>query len=68
MSVKSGYNLVYDACEGEGGVMIEREEIPGSPEVLITFRFVGATWADRVNLVGDFNNWDTRSMPMKSGS
>ena len=45
--------------------MIEREEIPGSPEVLVTFRLVGATWADRVNLVGDFNDWDTRSLPMQ---
>lgn len=44
--------------------MIERKPSPDSQHILVTFRLPGATWAERVNLVGDFNDWDTRATPM----
>ncbi|MDH7485012.1 MAG: isoamylase early set domain-containing protein [Anaerolineae bacterium] len=48
--------------------MIERRPSPDSQYVLVTFRLPGATWAERVNLVGDFNDWDTRATPMVQNS
>jgi 1,4-alpha-glucan branching enzyme len=30
----------------------------------VTFELPASTWADRVNLVGEFNNWDTSAMPL----
>lgn len=48
--------------------MIERRPSPDSQYVLVTFRLPGAAWAERVNLVGDFNDWDTRATPMVQNS
>lgn len=45
--------------------MIEKTPSPGSNQVLVKFKLPGATWAERVNLVGDFNDWDTRKTPME---
>jgi 1,4-alpha-glucan branching enzyme len=33
-------------------------------QVLVTFELPASTWADRVNLVGEFNDWDTMATPM----
>jgi 1,4-alpha-glucan branching enzyme len=30
----------------------------------VTFELSSALWAERVNLVGDFNDWDTTATPM----
>lgn len=32
--------------------------------VSVTFELPSSMWAERVNLVGDFNDWDTRATPM----
>jgi 1,4-alpha-glucan branching enzyme len=32
--------------------------------VRVTFELSSTLWAERVNLVGEFNNWDTRATPM----
>ena len=32
--------------------------------VRVTFSLPSSVWAERVNLVGDFNNWDTAATPM----
>jgi len=45
--------------------MIEKQPSPDSQHVLVTFRLPGYPWAKRVNLVGDFNDWDTRATPME---
>ena len=45
--------------------MIERKPSPDPAYTVVTFRLAGAAWAERVNLVGDFNNWDTRATEME---
>ncbi len=32
--------------------------------VSVTFELSSTMWAERVNLVGDFNDWDTTATPM----
>jgi 1,4-alpha-glucan branching enzyme len=32
--------------------------------VNVTFELSSSMWAERVNLVGDFNDWDTTATPM----
>jgi 1,4-alpha-glucan branching enzyme len=31
--------------------------------VLVTFEIPDSVWADRMHLVGDFNDWDRESLP-----
>ena len=42
---------------------------PGSKKdtVRVTFELSSSMWAERVNLVGEFNDWDTTVTPMKRG-
>jgi 1,4-alpha-glucan branching enzyme len=44
--------------------MIEKELVENGGRVRVTFELPSALWADRVNLVGDFNDWDTTATPM----
>jgi len=39
---------------------------PGSRQglVRVTFELPSTMWAERVNLVGEFNEWDTTAMPL----
>ena len=39
--------------------MIYKEELPDGERVRVTFELPSSLWAERVNLVGDFNDWDT---------
>ena len=39
--------------------MIYKEPLPDGQHVRVTFELPSAIWAERVNLVGDFNGWDT---------
>jgi 1,4-alpha-glucan branching enzyme len=39
--------------------MIRKEPQPGEQFVRVTFELPSSIWAERVNLVGDFNNWDS---------
>ena len=39
--------------------MIYKEDLPDSENVRVTFELPSSVWAERVNLVGDFNDWDT---------
>jgi len=43
--------------------MIEKESAK-SGRVRVTFELPAALWTERVNLVGEFNDWDTASTPM----
>jgi hypothetical protein len=43
--------------------MIEKELVDDGC-VRVTFELPAALWADRVNLVGEFNSWDTTATPM----
>jgi 1,4-alpha-glucan branching enzyme len=39
--------------------MIYKEPLPDEKFVRVTFELPSSIWAERVNLVGDFNNWQT---------
>lgn len=44
--------------------MIQKEPVTKAGLVRVTFELPSNMWAERVNLVGDFNDWDTRATPM----
>jgi 1,4-alpha-glucan branching enzyme len=44
--------------------MIAKEPARKPGFVRITFELPSNMWAERVNLVGEFNGWDTASTPM----
>ncbi len=44
--------------------MIEKESVEKSGRVRVTSELPSALWVDRVNLVGEFNEWDTTATPM----
>ncbi len=39
-------------------------EIEGKITARVTFSLPNSIWADRITLVGDFNDWNTRSHPL----
>jgi 1,4-alpha-glucan branching enzyme len=45
--------------------MIHKEPSPATNTVHVTFELPSGIWAERVNLVGDFNNWDTTQGEMR---
>jgi 1,4-alpha-glucan branching enzyme len=44
--------------------MIYKETLPDNESVRVTFELPSSLWAERVNLVGDFNDWDTNRHEM----
>lgn len=45
--------------------MITKEPSPTKKGLIrVTFVLPSTIWAERVNLVGEFNNWDTQMTPM----
>jgi 1,4-alpha-glucan branching enzyme len=44
--------------------VIKREPIHRKGQVRVTFELPSDPWVERVNLVGEFNDWDTTSTPM----
>jgi len=42
-----------------------RKQSLSNGRVSVTFELPASIWADSIYLVGDFNNWDTNSLPMK---
>lgn len=44
--------------------MIEKRLSTNPGKVLVTFRISREIWADRITLVGDFNNWNETSHPL----
>jgi 1,4-alpha-glucan branching enzyme len=48
-------------------MMIDKEPGEKRDRVRVTFELPSALWAERVNLVGDFNDWDTAATPMTRG-
>ena len=45
--------------------MIGKEPLVDSAQVRVTFRLPHIAFADRINVVGEFNDWDTSATPMK---
>jgi 1,4-alpha-glucan branching enzyme len=44
--------------------MILKERMGKTGRVRVTFELPSSIWAERVNLVGEFNDWDTTATPM----
>jgi 1,4-alpha-glucan branching enzyme len=44
--------------------MIQKEPTKKKDFVRVTFELPSNIWAERVNLVGEFNDWDTTATPM----
>lgn len=44
--------------------MIKKAPTEKEGQVLVTFGLPSSIWAERVNLVGEFNDWDTTATPM----
>ncbi|PKO21361.1 MAG: glycoside hydrolase [Chloroflexi bacterium HGW-Chloroflexi-1] len=47
--------------------MIYKDPLPDGQNVRVTFELPSSIWAERVNLVGDFNDWDTTRDEMRQG-
>lgn len=47
--------------------MIRKRHSPNPGKVIVIFEIPGTIWAERINLVGDFNNWDQESLPFQRG-
>jgi 1,4-alpha-glucan branching enzyme len=45
--------------------MIEKKRSNKPGWMYVTFALPSTMWADQVNLVGDFNDWDTTATPMQ---
>ena len=45
--------------------MIHKRPSTNKGKIVITFAIPGSLWADRVHLVGDFNDWDRESLPLR---
>ncbi|MCX6030656.1 MAG: isoamylase early set domain-containing protein [Chloroflexi bacterium] len=45
--------------------MITKEPQPDGKHVRVIFELPSSIWAERVNLVGDFNDWDTTADEMR---
>ena len=43
--------------------MIHKRPARSENRVIIKFEVPGSVWAERINLVGDFNDWDRESLP-----
>ena len=48
--------------------MIEKEPLPGDGQVRVTFGLPDTTRADRISVVGEFNDWDSTATPMRRRS
>lgn len=44
--------------------MIKKEPTGKKDLVRVTFELSSTLWAERINLVGEFNDWDTTATPM----
>lgn len=42
--------------------MIYKRRSTKEKRVIVTFEIPGSVWAERINLVGDFNRWDRDSL------
>jgi hypothetical protein len=45
--------------------MIHKRRSPDTGKVIVIFEIPGTIWAERINLVGDFNDWDPESLPFR---
>jgi 1,4-alpha-glucan branching enzyme len=46
--------------------MIHKRPSINPSKVMVIFELPSTLWTERVNLVGDFNNWDCGSLPFRN--
>jgi 1,4-alpha-glucan branching enzyme len=51
--------------QAEKEIMIHKTLSLNKDKVIVTFEIPGTVWADRINLVGDFNDWDRENLPFR---
>lgn len=44
--------------------MITQRRSTHEGKVMVTFEISGTIWTETVHLVGDFNSWDSKSLPL----
>jgi hypothetical protein len=44
--------------------MITQRRSAREGKVIVTFEISGAIWTESIHLVGDFNSWDSKSLPL----
>ncbi len=45
--------------------MIHKRDTRRHRKMIVAFELPGTIWAEHINLVGDFNNWDYQSLPFR---
>ena len=45
--------------------MIQKRPSTDQDRLIVTFEIPGSVWADQIHLAGDFNDWDTNSLPFQ---
>ena len=45
--------------------MIHKKPSADETKVVVTFEIPGSVWAERINLVGGFNDWNRQSLPFR---
>ena len=45
--------------------MIYKRDCGQDGKMIVTFEIPGIIWAEHINLVGNFNNWDQQSLPFR---
>ena len=45
--------------------MIRKRPSTNENTVIVSFEIPGSVWADQIHLVGDLNDWDRKSLPLR---
>jgi 1,4-alpha-glucan branching enzyme len=45
--------------------LIRKRHSTNTNKVIVTFEIPDSVWAERINLVGDFNDWDRDNLPFR---
>jgi 1,4-alpha-glucan branching enzyme len=45
--------------------MIHKRMSKNGDKVIVAFEIPGSVWADQIHLVGDFNDWNRESLPLR---
>jgi hypothetical protein len=45
--------------------MIRKRQSPNKGKIIVCFEIPGTVWSERINLVGDFNDWDHENLPFQ---
>lgn len=55
----------HDFALTRGSTMIKKQPSPNHSRIRVTFELPSCLWADRIFVVGDFNDWSRTATPMQ---